>query len=208
MRVRYSLVAAAVAGIPSCRDDSDSDCKRGNRGGIPLYERAIEGWSRQQRTEGRRPTRKRAHNASRADGWSAASASASVRPFFRPLGVRLQQKSGFPSERAFYIGRPHNTKLHEGSNELCRKCSRRRSRFACLLDVAYGSPVSNCDSPPSSTSLNGCACARSALPEIAPPIHRGSEGANMQLCFPLRHFRCRRSLCTPLRRTGSRSFPD
>ena len=81
MRMRYSLVAAAVAGIPSCRDDSDSDCKRGNRGGIPLHERAIEGWSREQRTEGLRPTRKRAHNASRAHGWSAASAS--VRSFVR-----------------------------------------------------------------------------------------------------------------------------
>ena len=127
-------------------------------------------------------------------------------PLVRPHGVRLQQKSGFPSERAFYIGRPHNAKLRKGSNAKCRKCQWKRS-IASLGDVAYGSPVSNCDSPPSSTSLNGCACARSALPEIAQPIHR--EGAaNMQLCFPLRHFRCRRSLCTPLRRTGSRSFPD
>ena len=132
-----------------------------------------------------------------------------VRPFFRPLGVRLQQKSGFPSERAFYIGRPHNTKLHEGSNELCRKCSRRRRSCACLLDVAHGSHVSNCDSPPpSSTSLNGCACARSALPEIAPPIHRGSvEYAALfsPPTFPLPavHFVQRSEGQAP-----GRSFPD
>ena len=111
-------------------------------------------------------------------------------PLVRPHGVRLQQKSGFPSERAFYIGRPHNAKLRKGSNAKCRKCQWKRS-IASLGDVAYGSPVSNCDSPPpSSTSLNGCACARSALPEIAQPIHRGSEYAALfsPPTFPLPPF--------------------